>query len=398
MGSDGGLGGGGGAGAVAAAQQQRGVGAVFREPSTRWLLVSCLGYMIAFMWMQFLSAWTVEHITHSTRLVQFTGFCQMGPMAFGPAFGRLADRVDKLTIEVVVVSIVALVSGAMAAAVWFRWPVDLTGTEVTRGEGPDRTLWLVAIYVHMVTVGMSCPVIQVTHFPRINHAAARVHPELATSAMACAVACFGIGGVVGNTLGGVVVEIAGVRGAYGVGSLLWVVSLATLFVNPGSTGADPAICDASVAIAAAPPTTEEVAGKKQSCGLLCANRPYMGVLGITVLGNLFFWGHIPFIQVLAGDAWLDVRPSLAGVLASVTGWGNLAGCMFIAIASPRQIGLFFAAGMLGASVRHASSSGSAALMFVSASRSPMTSLAVPCLIGPGRCFLVLRPLNLIQSC
>jgi hypothetical protein len=345
------MGGGDGHDGGDATDQQRGIRAVFREPSTRWLLISCLCYMVAFMWMQFLSAWTVEHITHSTRLVQLTGFCQMGPMVFGPAFGRLADRVDKLTIEIVVVSIVTVVSGAMAAGVWFRWPVDLTGTEVMGGEGPERTRWLVAIYVHMVTVGISCPVIQTTHFPRINQAAGRVHPELATSAMACAVACFGIGGVVGNTMGGVVVELAGVRGAYGVGSLLWVISLAMLFVNPGKSEPEP-----SVAIVTEPPSPEEAPGEKKSCGVLWANRPYLGVLGITVLGNLFFWGHIPFIQVLAGDAWLDVRPSLAGVLASVTGWGNLAGCMFIAISSPRQIGLFFAAGMLGASVRLTSAS------------------------------------------
>ena len=51
----------------------RGIRGVFQDPATRWLLISCFCYMIAFMWMQFLSAWTVEHITHSTRLVQFTG-------------------------------------------------------------------------------------------------------------------------------------------------------------------------------------------------------------------------------------------------------------------------------------------------------------------------------------
>ena len=141
------------------APAQRGIGAVFREPATRWLLVSCLFYMVAFMWMQFLSAWTVEHITHSTRLVQFTGFCQMGPLMFGPAFGRLADVVDKLKIEIVTVSMVTLISGVMAAGVWFRWPVELTGPEVIGGEGADRTVWLAAIYVHMVSVGISCPVI-----------------------------------------------------------------------------------------------------------------------------------------------------------------------------------------------------------------------------------------------
>ena len=33
----------------------------------RTLLLCCFAYMIAFMWMQFLSAWVVQHITESTR-------------------------------------------------------------------------------------------------------------------------------------------------------------------------------------------------------------------------------------------------------------------------------------------------------------------------------------------
>ena len=45
------------------------------DEATRWLLVSCFSYMISFMWMQFLTAWTVNHITSSSRLVQFTGLC-----------------------------------------------------------------------------------------------------------------------------------------------------------------------------------------------------------------------------------------------------------------------------------------------------------------------------------
>ena len=50
-----------------------GIRGAFSDPCTRWLLLSCFTFVTAFMWMQFLAAWTVEHITHSTRLVQFTG-------------------------------------------------------------------------------------------------------------------------------------------------------------------------------------------------------------------------------------------------------------------------------------------------------------------------------------
>ena len=49
----------------------------------RTLLLCCFAYMIAFMWMQFLSAWVVQHITESTRLVQLTGFFQIGAFSIG---------------------------------------------------------------------------------------------------------------------------------------------------------------------------------------------------------------------------------------------------------------------------------------------------------------------------
>lgn len=73
-----------------------GVCDVLRDPAARILLLSWFFMINAFIWFQFVSAWTIEHITHSTRLVQFTGFCQMGPMIFGPLVGKLADRLDKL--------------------------------------------------------------------------------------------------------------------------------------------------------------------------------------------------------------------------------------------------------------------------------------------------------------
>ena len=193
-----------------------------------------------------------------------------------------------------------------------------------------------------------------------------------------AVACFGIGGAVGNTLGGVVVEAAGVRGAYVVGGLLWVATLLLLFVGPAnhtsSHGAPldkdlDGVHDVPGKVSTKPNGTAqnaaEVNGESKEgpgCGSLCGkhwprqhsvwtvvlesvvgsvvadghvhavvlltfmsvnkragNQPYMGVLGITVLGNLFYWGHIPFIQVLA--ARLDCTPAQAGILASATGWG-----------------------------------------------------------------------------
>ena len=106
-------------------------------------------------------------------------------MAFGPCWGQLADRSDKLRIEIAVIAAVASISCLMALAMVLSWPSDIEGVEVIEAAGPRRSEWLAAIYVHLTVIGISCPVIQVTHFPRINQAAYAVHPELATSAMAC---------------------------------------------------------------------------------------------------------------------------------------------------------------------------------------------------------------------
>jgi hypothetical protein len=42
------------------------------------------------------------------------------------------------------------------------------------------------------------------------------------------------------------------------------------------------------------------------------NWPYLGILGTTVLDNLFFWGHVPFIQVIADE--MGTNASEAGTL------------------------------------------------------------------------------------
>ena len=84
--------------------------------TARPLLLCCLFFMTAFMWLQFLAAWTIQKTTESTRLVQLSGFFQMGPLVFGPLLGKLADGTSKLKVEKVGLFFVLVCSGVIAAA------------------------------------------------------------------------------------------------------------------------------------------------------------------------------------------------------------------------------------------------------------------------------------------
>jgi hypothetical protein len=277
----------------------------------------------------------------------------------------------------------------MAAAVLAAWPVDLMGEEVAaplawvkrqesfaklnpgelfeepEPDGAARTAWLIAIYGYLFVVGLTMPVIQCCHFPRIT---AALPPALVPSALSCAISCFGLGGVVGNTIGGLVVENFGVAAAFVCDLGLLVLTFLLLFIAPPDPKPDDPPPPAAVKDGPVEEEEEAVeaavapaAAVIHSCAELLKNRPYLGILGTTVLSNLFFWPHIPFVQIIAGDmewmSWTDkdgesflgCSPAEAGFLASATGYGNLVGCLSCAIHPPRRIGLVFTAGALAGS-------------------------------------------------
>jgi MFS family permease len=222
-----------------------------------------------------------------------------------------------------------------------------------------------------VVIGFGIPIFSVCHMPLVSRAAG----DAAPAAVAMAACTFGVGGIVGNTLGGVVVDHWRPVGAYIVGAGWWLLAIAVLLLVP-ATKAEPRPAAGAVEDARQlstghtegtdpTPSSHEVGRGEGSndvqadasgdggdaqgggCCSLLRNRPYVGVLGITVLGNLFYWGHPPFIQVIADD--LGSSATAAGALASSTGYGVLLGCVVCAARPPRRIGLVFASGMCVAS-------------------------------------------------
>ena len=150
---------------------------------------------------------------------------------------------------------------------------------------------------------------QVCHLPLIK---ASVSREAAPAANACAISCFGIGQIVGNQLGGVVVAHIGAAGAYGAGCGWSLAAFLLMFcVKAPLHAPTPTTADLDVhMLADTPPVEPKVGvgcrGKVSAAGWreLVGSKEYLGVFAVTFLGNLFFWAHITFIQVLAaGLAW-----------------------------------------------------------------------------------------------
>jgi MFS family permease len=327
------------------------VGQVCRLAEARLLLASSFFFCLGFLWLQFVAAWTVQRQTGSTRLVQLSGSCCLAPMALGPLAGALADRTSRKFFEAGVLGAILLCSAAIAAAALLRWPYDLLGPEVGGEDGPARTAWLAMIYAHMAVVGAGMPVYFTTHMPLLNEAVKHHGPELLGIAMAMCICNFGLAGILGNQLGGLVVDLFGPAVAYAVGAGWYLVALALLLCVPvpARARATPAGIHARLVLteegAAAPPAAGQPA--KATTMDLLRNREFLGVLTVTVIGNLTFWGHIPFIQVLA--ARLGASPTAAGLLASATGYGALAGASIVALARPNRIGTLFVGGMTAAS-------------------------------------------------
>lgn len=74
----------------------------------------------------------------------------------------------------------------------------------------------------------------------------------------------------------------------------------------------------------------------------------MSMLGVTSLGNFFYWSHLPILQVLATR--LGASASQAGLLVSASGWGGLVASLLVTFYNPQRTGYLYTGGILAATV------------------------------------------------
>ncbi len=85
---------------------------------------------------------------------------------------------------------------------------------------------------------------------------------------------------------------------------------------------------------------------QQSVSATAQNRAMIGILGVTVIANFFFFSYMPLVPVFAKQV-LNVSPTLMGVLSSAQAVGSLAGSLFIVTRSRIGKGwYFYAFGMM----------------------------------------------------
>jgi MFS family permease len=264
-------------------------------------------------WMSvFLCSFLVNDLTGSPFLVQLVGAAFFAPMFLGGAVaGAMADRFDRrrtILCQLVILIPVALLMGAL----------------VTSGA---VAAWMV--YPFMVAVGLG-GVIDMTS--RRALVFDLVGEARATNALALESMSMAGGNLLGSLCGGAVINFVGIGQAFFLIALLYLVSLALLRRVPS------------------PPARVHATGNSMrrdlSEGLRAVGRSQalVGILGVTVIMNVFYFSFMPLVPVFARD--MEVNALFAGVLASGTGLGMLVGSFTWAAWPVQRRGLVYVAGTL----------------------------------------------------
>jgi predicted MFS family arabinose efflux permease len=259
----------------------------------------------------FLSAYLVNQLTDSPRLVQLTGAVMWTPLLLGGVVGGvIADRFDRrrtvlaqLTVLVPLVTVIAILVDRGTIEVWMLYP-----------------------FLFVVGIGW---VVDMTS--RRSLVFDVVGPSQIDNAMALESLSLSGGIALGTLLGGSIVSLLGVGPAFGaVAVLLCVAGLLLWRVEP-----PPATVSAG--------TSTPIADLRDGIGLLRTHRGLVGILGVTVVANFFYFAYFPLVQVIADE--LDVGAFLTGLLASATGLGMMGGSLLVARLHPRRRGRVYLTGV-----------------------------------------------------
>lgn len=262
----------------------------------------------------FISAYLVNQMTGSPRLVQLTGVAMWAPLLLGGVVGgMISDRFDRRRMvlgQFFVVIPCAFLLGFAEVGGWMH-------------------LWL--LYPFLVMVGSGWVLDMTSRRAMVYDL---VGPGRIDNAMGLESVSSAAGLALGTLLGGTIVEAIGEGAAFfGVGllmcasfGLLWSVPRRALRTRTAAAGtSDPPL----VAL-------------RQGFGLLRTHRALVSVLGVTAFVNFFYFSFTPLVQIIGKD--LGVGPALVGVLASMVGFGMGIGSMYVARYRPARRGLAYVVG------------------------------------------------------
>jgi predicted MFS family arabinose efflux permease len=236
--------------------------------------------------------------TGSAFQVALMTLLRMAPMViFGPLIGAYVERIERRRAQIVV-SLSMLATATMVAALAFAGHLEVWHLAVA--AFCNGIAWAADNPVRRVMIGEV------------------VGPERMSSAMAIDVGANNASQMLGPTIGGLVLSLFGIAGAFSISVACYTLALvAALRVRHRNN--------------VAPMKTGAVVAHVIE-GLLMARRDprLVAVLTITVIYNVFGWPFTSMIPVIGQDS-LHLAPGGIGILASMTGVGSFLGAIAIAL-------------------------------------------------------------------
>lgn len=266
-----------------------------------WIAGLCAGVM---RWLEILAVgvYTLE-VTGSAFTVALMYFARTVPTIFGgPVCGALAERLNRKHMYAIGVSVMLLVSVALAVLAW-------TGA---------LQLWHVATGAVLSGIVWS-----MEHTVRRTVARDVVPPGAVGNAISLDTSSQNATRMLGPLIGGALMAVIGLQGAYALGVLFYGVSLLLVLtlaaVPAGSPGRAPSFLSGLWS------------------GLLHAaeNRLVGGVLIVTIVMNLLGFPYLSMVPVIGRDT-LGLSPTGVGALMAAEGVGAVLGGLLLAIVVKRR--------------------------------------------------------------
>jgi len=262
----------------------------------------------------FLSAFWVNGITDSPRMVQLTGTTMWAPLLLGGALGGvIADRFDRLRtvrLQLVLLVPVVVIVGVLelndSLRLWIIYPFLLLAGVGWVGDMTSRRAL----------------VFELVGNQRLDNAMAYESFALAT------------GVAVGNLIGGSLAQNFGVGEGFLVVAGLLIVGLIALNWVPQTSGTQAEQHQSRSS------TVEEL---RAGLSLFRTNKGLRSILGITFIANFFLFAYFPAVQRI-GDR-IGASPSQIGLIAAMTGFGMMVGSLAIGLWEPKRRGLVYVGGV-----------------------------------------------------
>ena len=252
--------------------------------------------------------WLTLELTDSALMVGIVAACKMAGYIVAPFMGVAADRMDKRLLLIIAASVNLVVSAIMMILFIFDW----------------LALW------HVIALALLSSLTWALDNPtRQAFVPDLVEREDLTNAISLNSVAVEITVVIGPALGGLLIPLFGMGGAYGLIAAIYLLDLAVLFMLKGAKQSAPQLHESPV--------------KSLIGGLhyVWSNQTVLVLLLIAFLLNLFAAPYRYSFLPLFARYILDVGPTGYGMLTAMAGFGALvAGLWMVFLGNFQRRGRF----------------------------------------------------------